>query len=189
MEEEGIFYYFQHSEAGHKMVVCNDSSHQPDLPTSPSILYNRIAGGNVPEGMITGWEKSQELRAGKYALRDYKFEMPDKNFDTDKSITTTVTVGKETHKLLVAGNDKLVIYDSSAEVAKRYDGIDKSGGEQASMLAKIGDDVKRTVEIRPQMRLVTFRDGLPSSNNCKSVGVGSAVMPVAAMNSSDNAHE
>ena len=32
MEEEGIFYFFKHSESGHKMIVADSPVAHPDVP-------------------------------------------------------------------------------------------------------------------------------------------------------------
>ena len=40
MEEEGIYYYFTHSDQGHKMVVANSPQSHPDLPGKSPIIYD-----------------------------------------------------------------------------------------------------------------------------------------------------
>ena len=96
------------------------------------------------------WTKGQEIRSGKFTAWDYNFEMPDKNLEADKTITDSVAVGTVTHKLKVANNDSLELYDYPGGYAGRFDGINKSGGEQADKLQHIFTDNTRTVEIRMQ---------------------------------------
>jgi len=62
----------------------------------------------------------------------------------------SVTVGTVTHKLKVANNDSLELYDYPGGYAGRFDGVNKSGGDQPSSLQHIFTDNKRTVEIRMQ---------------------------------------
>jgi type VI secretion system secreted protein VgrG len=59
-----------------------------------------------------------------------------------------VQAGKVTHKLKVGGNDKFEIYDYPGAYAQRFDGVDKSGGDQPAELGKIFSDNARTVGIR-----------------------------------------
>ena len=59
-------------------------------------------------------------------------------------------MGTVTHKLKVANNDSLELYDYPGGYASHFDGINKSGGEQPSNLQKIFTDNKRTVDIRMQ---------------------------------------
>ena len=147
MEEEGIYYFFKHDSGSHKMVVANTPQSHTDLG---KIKYETMAGGNRPDDRIHEWQKVQELRSGKYTLWDHSFELPDKHLEADKTIQESVSAGTVTHKLKVGGNDKLEIYDYPGEYAQRFDGIDRSGGEQPSDLQKIFQDNKRTVEIRMQ---------------------------------------
>ena len=85
------------------------------------------------------WSKGQEIRSGKFTAWDHNFEMPAKNLEADKTIMDSVTVGTVTHKLKVANNDSLELYDYPGGYASRFDGINKSGGEQAANLQHIFD--------------------------------------------------
>ena len=38
MEEEGIFYFFQHTESGDKLIVANSPSVHPDCPAGPATV-------------------------------------------------------------------------------------------------------------------------------------------------------
>ncbi|OLE51442.1 MAG: hypothetical protein AUG51_23400 [Acidobacteria bacterium 13_1_20CM_3_53_8] len=154
MEEEGIFYFFKHTEGGHQMVVANTPQSHPDVEHGSTIIYEELIGGNRPEDRIFSWEKVQELRSGKYTLWDHCFELPHKHLEADKPIQESVQVGEVTHKLKVANNDRLEIYDYPGAYAQRFDGIDKGGGEHPADLQKIFEDNKRTVGIRMQQEAV-----------------------------------
>ena len=65
------------------------------------------------------------------------FEMPDKHLEADKPIMDSVSVGTVTHKLKVANNDSLELYDYPGGYASRFDGVNKSGGDQADNLQHI----------------------------------------------------
>jgi type VI secretion system secreted protein VgrG len=154
MEEEGIYYFFKHSDGGHKMVLANTPASHPDMPSHAKIIFETMTAGNALEDRIFTWEKAQELRSGKVTLWDHSFELPHKHLEADQAIQDSVSVGKATHKLKVAGNDKLEIYDFPGAYAQRFDGIDKGGGEQAAELQKIFQDNKRTVGLRMQQEAV-----------------------------------
>lgn len=154
MEEEGIFYYFRHAHDGHQMIVGNTPQSHQDLPSATELYYDDTTGGMDDIEIIYGWEKSQTLRSGKTTLRDYNFELPDKGLETETKGLETVAVGTVTHKLKVGGNDNMDLYDFPGGYAGRFDGINKSGGEQASNLQKIFEDNKRTSGIRMQQEVV-----------------------------------
>jgi len=150
MEEEGIFYFFEHTADGHKMILADSPDGHPDLAPVSALIYEDVEGGAREEERVYDWEKVQELRAGKYTLWDHTFELPHKHLEAEQAIMESVQVGAVAHKLKVGDNDKLEIYDWPGEYAQRFDGIDSGGGEQSAELDKIFEDNERTVAIRMQ---------------------------------------
>jgi type VI secretion system secreted protein VgrG len=150
MEEEGIFYFFTHSNGAHQMVVADTPQSHPDVPGPTKVIYEMVMGGTRTEDRIYTWEKSQVLRSGKYRLWDYCFELPGKNLEAVKPTLDSVQVGTVTHKLKVGGNDQLEIYDYPGGYAQRFDGVTPSGGDRSSDVQNIFQDNTRTVGIRMQ---------------------------------------
>ena len=111
MEQYGIFYYFEHDNGKHTMVLGDSPSvHQP-CPNQATVHY--IAGGAAKEieDVVTAWQMEQELRTGKYTHTDYNFETPSTNLLSDSP--TVVKVGP---------NDGFEIYDYPGEYLKQGDG-------------------------------------------------------------------
>lgn len=154
MEEEGIYYFLKHANGSHTMVVGNTPASHEAVPVQSSVPYEEKFGGPREDLRISSWEKAQQLRSGKYTLWDHSFELPHKHLEAEKTIQDSVMVGTVSHKLKVADNTKLEIYDFPGEYAQRFDGIDKGGGDQPDELKKIFEDNKRTVEIRMQQEAV-----------------------------------
>jgi type VI secretion system secreted protein VgrG len=150
MEEEGIYYYFRHTAAGHQLVLGNTPHGHPELPEQSQLLFDEVRGGVRPEGRITEWEKVQELRSGKVTLWDHCFELPGKHLEADKVIQESVAVGTVSHKLKVAGNERLELYDYPGGYAQRFAGIGSGGSARPAELPKIYEDNKRTADIRMQ---------------------------------------
>ncbi|MBK9374935.1 MAG: type VI secretion system tip protein VgrG [Holophagales bacterium] len=148
MEEEGIYFYFRHSDGDHEMVASDDSMDHPDLAGENKFIYEEVEGGVRDENRIWAWMKRQEIRPGKSLLWDRCFELPHKHLEAEALIMASVPVGKETHKLKVKGVDEMEVYDFPGEYAQRFDGVNKGGGEQAAELEKIFHDNERTVGIR-----------------------------------------
>src|SRR5262249_44157364 len=142
------------------------------LPTAPTITYTSLNHATaVSEDIIYDWSKTQELTSGKYLLWDHNFELPHKHVEADKAIQPTVAVGAVTHKLAVANNDKLEIYDYPGHYAERFDGIDKGGGEKPADLQNISKDNARTVDIRmKQEALATLN--IHGASNCRQMVSG-----------------
>ncbi len=149
MEEEGIYYYFKHSAAGHQLVVANTPKGHPDVPGKTEIVYTSLPKGTVAgDDLISQFGKTQELTPGKYTLWDHSFELPHKHLEAEKAVPDSVKVGQVTHKLAVGDNGKLEVYDYPGAYAQRFDGIDAGGGAKAADLQQIFEDNKRTVEVR-----------------------------------------
>jgi type VI secretion system secreted protein VgrG len=154
MEEEGIFYFFKHSENGHTMVVANTPQSHPDLPGGGKVLWEGASGGLREEDRVHHWDKTQELRSGKYVLWDHTFELPHKHLEADQPIADEIAIGKVKHKFKLGANESLEIYDYPGEYAQRFDGVAPGGGDRSSDLQKIFEDNKRTVGIRMQQEAV-----------------------------------
>ena len=134
MEEEGIFYFFEHADGKHTLVLANDPGvHQP-CPNQAQARYDYLSGGKQDVDVVTRWHIEQELQPGKTTLRDYYFETPSNNLQV--STPTGFSVN---------GNGKYEIYDYPGYFAKRFDGDDKAGkvrpdGERTSKLGQQGED-------------------------------------------------
>jgi len=153
MEEEGIYYYFEHTKSGHTMILGDKPSGHLDLPKKKKIEFGEYRGLGDRSDLsdrITRWAKTQELRSGKSTLRDFCFEMPDNNFQKEQVTQASTSVGTTAHSLNVGGNSKFELYDFPGGFAQRYDGHDRGGAKAASELGKISDDGVRTVKIRMQ---------------------------------------
>jgi type VI secretion system secreted protein VgrG len=154
MEEEGIFYFFDHSESGHKMVVADTPQSHAQVPGLTTVRYGMIEGGARIADHIYEWRKIQSLRTAKYTLWDHNFQQPTQNLEAKTDITDSVQAGTVSHKLKDSSNQSLERYDFPGAYAVRFDGVSPSGGAQSSRLQKILDDKDRTVKLRMQAAAV-----------------------------------
>jgi type VI secretion system secreted protein VgrG len=173
MEEEGIFYFFEHTKDGHRMVVANTPSSHPELPTASTIVYrNLIHATAAGADIIYDWSKSQEITAAKVTLRDHCFELPHKHLEAMKEIPLTTPVGRATHRLEVAGQANLELYDWPGEYAQRFDGVPPGGsGSTEEMQQKIATDKERTAKIRMEQEAVSAVT-LQGASNCRQLVSG-----------------
>lgn len=176
MEEEGIYYYFEHTAESHKMIVANTPGSHRECPTKSQIPF--VADISVDQeewsGSIRSWQAANNLRAGKFTLRDYNFELPDKNFETEK--LSCFNIG---------GNHQLEIYDYPGGFAKRFDGISAGGGERPGDLQKISQDGERTVGIRQQEIDVAYKSS-PGTSDCCTLTAGYRFQLTNHPNPADN---
>jgi type VI secretion system secreted protein VgrG len=169
MEEEGIFYFFKHSDGNHQMIVSNVPQSHPDLDPA-TLVYEEMTGGTRKEDCIHSWEKAQEVRSGKVTLWDHCFELPQKHLETEKLIVESFKAGKIEHKLTDSSKN-LEIYDYPGGYAKRFDGINKSGGDQPAQLEKVFQDNGRTAGIRIQEEAVGAVL-IQGTGNCRNLTAG-----------------
>ncbi|MDG4880748.1 type VI secretion system tip protein TssI/VgrG [Mesorhizobium sp. WSM4884] len=77
MEHEGIFYFFEHDEGKHTLVLCDAMSKLKAAPGYEKVLYNFEGQGSRRDvEYITEWIPGSAVRPGAYAHTDYDFEKP-----------------------------------------------------------------------------------------------------------------
>lgn len=160
MEEEGIFYYFEHQDGSHKMIIGNTpASHRP-CPSRSSLPFSLDVGSEEEWiASVLSWNIAHQLRTGKYTLWDHNFELPDSKLEADQM-----------SRFNIGGNQSLEHYDYPGEYAKRFDGVDAGGGDQPAKLGKVYEDRRRTVELRQQELDVVYKTIRGSSDCCALTG-------------------
>jgi type VI secretion system secreted protein VgrG len=152
MQDEGIYYFFKHGADGHTMVIANTPEGHPDLPDA--VLFRSTLTVPARPNSVYAWEKTQEIRSGQVTLRDHHFQTPGETLEGSATIQDSVQAGQVVHRLAVAGNDQLEIYDYPGGYADRFDGIDPGGGERPEELQKLFEAARRTAEMRMQEEAV-----------------------------------
>ncbi len=78
LENEGLFYYFEHTADAHVMVITDDSSTLLPLPEQPRIRFHSASVTEEADS-ITQWHASRQLQSGKIAVRTFDYRQP-RNF-------------------------------------------------------------------------------------------------------------
>ena len=76
MEEEGIFYFFDHEADKHKLVLADSPNAFKPCPLQEMVSYKSIIGQERDDDVVTDFTMSREIRPGQYTLRDFNFEKP-----------------------------------------------------------------------------------------------------------------
>jgi type VI secretion system secreted protein VgrG len=77
LEHEGIFYFFEHDEGKHTLVLCDAMSKLKPAPGYEKVPYNFEGHGQRRDvEYITEWIPASSVRPGAYAHTDYDFEKP-----------------------------------------------------------------------------------------------------------------
>jgi type VI secretion system secreted protein VgrG len=77
LEFAGIYYYFQHVNGSHTMVLCDSTAAYTDFPGYGNITYNPVAGQDID--CISTWSLDGELSTGTVILNDYDYTAPRTN--------------------------------------------------------------------------------------------------------------
>ncbi|RAU47870.1 MULTISPECIES: type VI secretion system Vgr family protein [unclassified Pseudomonas] len=75
LEEEGMFYYFEHTAEGHTMIICDDSSTLVALPEQPQIRFHTASVTETADS-ITQWSGNRQLQSGKIAVQTFDYRQP-----------------------------------------------------------------------------------------------------------------
>jgi len=82
MEDEGIFYFFEHQADKHILVLADDlGAHQP-CPGIDTARFCQSPNETNPEDIITHCQWFQQLVSGQYAVDDFNFELPSTDLKT-----------------------------------------------------------------------------------------------------------
>jgi type VI secretion system secreted protein VgrG len=102
MEQDGIFYFFEHAKDKHTLIFADDASAFGDVPHPNEVLYEAEGGMGEREDVVTHWAGEEEIRPGKYVLRDHNFQLPSKDLEVS------------------LGDGNLEMYDYPGEYAQRF---------------------------------------------------------------------
>ncbi len=77
LEHEGIYWYFEHTDGHHKLILVDSASAHDAAPGYESLPYIETGATTSPDTeCISDWTFSREVRTGKVALTSYDFERP-----------------------------------------------------------------------------------------------------------------
>jgi len=82
LQEEGIFYFFEHAKDKHVMVFGDDTVNYKPIEGSPEISFKPSSGLNPEKESISYVDFSRRLRPGTYTHTNYNFKKPSVDLET-----------------------------------------------------------------------------------------------------------
>ncbi len=79
MEEDGIFYYFEHYEDRHLMVIADKSAVHHEIGTPAKVIYQKPGGQVADEDTVYPFSYAEGVRTGSVMLNDFLFRKPTLN--------------------------------------------------------------------------------------------------------------
>jgi type VI secretion system secreted protein VgrG len=136
MEEEGIFYFFEHKDGKHQLILADTPQSHRDCPGKSTIpFFVNVGSDDNFIGAVSTFLSDYKLQTGKVTLWDYNFQLPTNRLDLEQP-----------SRFSFGDSQKLEKYDYPGGYARKYDGIEKGGGEQAGELNKVFNDRQATVK-------------------------------------------
>jgi type VI secretion system secreted protein VgrG len=91
LETEGIYYFFEHEDRKHTMVITDSQDEHHPCPNQESARCQLTGGGNDEGDVILSLAVMKEIRVGKYTLNDFNFKSPNTNLNV--SVDSKVPLG------------------------------------------------------------------------------------------------
>ncbi|ACB36332.1 type VI secretion system Vgr family protein [Leptothrix cholodnii SP-6] len=77
LEHEGIYWYVEHGDGAHKLVLVDAMGAHDAAPGCPSLRYTEdLAQAPPDQEFVTRWRFAEGVKSGKVALTSYDFERP-----------------------------------------------------------------------------------------------------------------
>ena len=159
MEEEGIYYYFKHTPDKHKMIIADTPQSHLDCPHQSDIPYFTDTTKDEFFTAIRRWHTDYKLQSGKVTFWDNHFQLPSNKLDA-----------QQPSRFDVGGNQKLEIYDFPGGYSRKYDDVDRGGGERSD-LTNVYPDKQKTAEVAMQSLDVQYKV-VNGTSDCSSMIAG-----------------
>ena len=128
LEEEGIYYFFEHEDGKHTLVIADHPGVNTPCPSQDSVKFKVIGREDFGhEDQIETLKMAKQIQATKYTLNDYNHDIP----NTDLKVTS------ETTKELGPGEREK--YDYPGGYTKR------NNGETLAMLRMEEEEARMTI--------------------------------------------
>lgn len=109
LEKYGVFYYFEHTENSHKLILSDQAQYPSAIDSDVELPKNNP--GELRQDSIIQWEHAYEMVSGKWEHNDYNFATP--------SMTLT---GKGSKKTPLKNNSGYELYDFPGDYATKDEG-------------------------------------------------------------------
>jgi type VI secretion system secreted protein VgrG len=88
MEQEGIYYFFEHANGSHNMVLADSISAHTPFPNYAEITFHEVEAVGTPgREVITDWTMQKEAQPIAYMLNDFDFKKPKASLRAPSNVT------------------------------------------------------------------------------------------------------
>lgn len=76
MEQEGIYYYFEHEENKHTLVMVDANKSHPSISGSDKLPFRPPTGATSGNDFVYYWQHHVEVLPSQFSLRDFDYNKP-----------------------------------------------------------------------------------------------------------------
>jgi type VI secretion system secreted protein VgrG len=76
MEQEGIYYYFQHTNGKNILMLADSISAHNAFDGYADVIFHEVESGGASREAVNGWTMEKEVQPIMYALQDFDFKKP-----------------------------------------------------------------------------------------------------------------
>ncbi|RMP52606.1 putative type VI secretion system effector, VgrG family, partial [Pseudomonas syringae pv. atrofaciens] len=75
LEHEGLFFYFDHNQEKHTLIILDHSRDLSPLPQQPTIRYHSASVTETADS-ITEWRSHRRLQSGRMSIQTFDYKQP-----------------------------------------------------------------------------------------------------------------
>ena len=85
-EQEGLYYYFTHTEGSNTLIIVDDNSAHPPIQGNPTIPYHSaVTPGTPDKNYIDIWQQSDRLATKSVNVNDHSYKLANRKLDHKSS--------------------------------------------------------------------------------------------------------
>ncbi|MBZ5710477.1 type VI secretion system Vgr family protein [Nannocystis pusilla] len=84
LEEDGIFFFFEHAKDAHTLVFADHAGAHPPIPGDPNVWFRPPDGEVSQQEAIHSFRFGERIRPGAVTLRDYNLHKPSEPMEVRK---------------------------------------------------------------------------------------------------------
>lgn len=148
MHQEGLFFYFRHTNEKHELVIEDASTKCPQL--DGTVPFLDTTGGSAPSPAVRQWFRRQKIGANKTVVRDSNFELPDDVLESVLAGSVKLKAGDIEHTLQTDANKDAQWHEPFAGHGKYFDSVDSSGTPRERIDNLVAEDARRLARLRQE---------------------------------------
>lgn len=179
MEEEGIYYYFEHANGNHELILSDSPSAHSAFPDYSKIKYFRPDNAEVrTEDHVDFWEVLHQVETQKVVVESYNYETPKTNLSANTEIKRKH--GQSGHELYEYGknypkaNDGTKLSRVRAEEEQSRYQVATGGGNVMGVSAGCTFELEQFPRSDQNAKYLVISSNYQFVNNDVETGVGSS---------------